>query len=582
MAYQQTIHAGSMPYALYTDIATDGVMDPEIKRPVSPWAVERYLTDNQNSPLVVYPAADCHASGVLPLFAPTQLHRDGSPSYTNSSSTCSSALSPPRDTDYCQARSSPASSEAQFMPPYEGWPHLGEFTGLADGCVSLGDVHPVQGVSAGYYEESPLLFAMPTRTGSMSSDCSNISSIEVWSDELFPNEPVHHKPLQLEPPPTPTDLTPKTPAVETEMCGPDPVDLRLPEVANAECASKHDSPYMEAEPTEIARADVEHGLLRELEVVVLPKSGRSAKSPKRKNTSKSSPEAKRAKVMAELSRARPGATASANSNNGQFTCKACPKVSFQDKASLDNHVKKQHTRPFTCIFNFAGCHSTFASKNEWKRHCTSQHIGLQYWVCQQDSCAQHTSRPNASRRSPGAVRRRSGLPCSLVEEPSSLPNGSIFNRKDLYTQHIRRMHVPAHLKKHVKGKKNVPEWEVRQRQHQLEAIRNRCQLPTHMTCPAENCTTRFDGANAWDERMEHVAKHLEKSAAGREPQVLFGGESDAALVNWAASPAIGILRRGDEGRWILQNPLRCSEPPAAPVFEDDDEDVDAEGEEVDY
>jgi hypothetical protein len=100
---------------------------------------------------------------------------------------------------------------------------------------------------------------------------------------------------------------------------------------------------------------------------------------------------------------------------------------------------------------------------------------------------------------------------------------------------------------------------------------------------------RFDGSNAWDERMEHVAKHLEKAAAGTEPPVQFGGDDDGTLVDWAASPAIGILRRGEKGKWALQNPLKAPGYPVTPVSEDDDdddddeydEDADAEGEEVD-
>lgn len=582
MAYPHTTYASSSPYSLYTDLPMDGVMDPEIKRSVSPtsttgpWSVQRYLTDKHKSPFVVYPMMDSIVPGAVSPFPQAQFHRDGSPSYTNPPSTCSSALSPARDTDYCQARSPPTSSDAQFMSPYErpyeGLPQLYEFTGLADGCVNLGDVHPIQDSCVSYYEESLQHFDMPTRTCSMSSDCSNINSSEAWNN----NEPL----------PLPTDLNSEISVVKTEICIPDPVDLCHPEVDDAECANNPGGPYMKAESVENDRENVKHGPHEKLEVE-LPKLSRNSKNHKRRSDSTSSSETKRAKVMAEQSMVRSGAKPSIQGNKGQYTCPECPKVSFKDQTSLDNHVRKQHTRPFTCIFKFAGCHSTFANKNEWKRHCASQHIGLQYWVCQQDSCAQHSNKLNTSKKSLGAVRRRSGLPCSPIEEPSALPNGSIFNRKDLYTQHLRRMHVPAHLKKQVKSKKHVPEWDAQQRVHQAEAIRTRCQLPTHMSCPAPGCTMRFDGSTAWDDRMEHVAKHLEKAAAGLEPQVQFGGDNDGTLVDWATSPAIGILRKGDKGRWVLQNPLKCSESPADSVVDDDDddnddEDADAEGEEVEY
>lgn len=311
------------------------------------------------------------------------------------------------------------------------------------------------------------------------------------------------------------------------------------------------------------------------------KSTRTSKASKRRSTSQSSTHTKRTKFNREdAAVARQSARTSIQGSNVQYSCPNCRQVTFNDKSGLDSHIKKKHTRPFTCIFAFAGCSSTFPSKNEWKRHCASQHIMLQYWVCQQDACAQVSNKPSTPKKTSSTGRRRNNCLRQPVAYPSSLPNGAIFNRKDLYTQHLRRMHVPADIKERLKSGTPVPEWDDKQHRCQEEAMKIRCQLPTHMRCPAPHCNARFDGANAWDERMEHVAKHLEKAAAGAEPQLRFDGDTDSTLVEWATSPAIGILRRGDNSRWMLLKPLETTGYPApvaaTPVKEEDDEDADAE------
>ncbi|KAI0123242.1 hypothetical protein BJ170DRAFT_555290, partial [Xylariales sp. AK1849] len=194
---------------------------------------------------------------------------------------------------------------------------------------------------------------------------------------------------------------------------------------------------------------------------------------------------------------------------GVFSCTACLDATFKDEVGLQRHVKRQHTRSFVCVFHFAGCDSTFASKNEWKRHVLSQHLMLNYWLCQQDACSKLSNGPS-----------------------SELPSGALFNRKDLYTQHLRRMHLPPAFRKEVKAKKVVPEWEDRVRMSQEDAHRLRCELPNYMRCPAIGCVAHFSGTNSWDERMEHVAKHLEKAASGLEPSLQFGGENDSTLMIW--------------------------------------------------
>lgn len=576
MTYPHTSYVDPWPYSL----CTEPPMDPEIKRSVSPastsasWQVNRFLTDKK-SPFSRYPAMDSVPSELVSAFPPAPFRRPGSPSYTNSSSTCSSGLSPPREADYYKIRS-PPTPDPPLFPPYESWdshPPVYEFTGLANGCVSLGDINLVPDLQMGYYDNR---FGYPVRSCSMSSDGSQFTH-EVWNEGKVSQPP--------------TCLSPATPGVKEEICIPDIMENHeVLEMDHMEPMNDSKSPYVTRESVD-ADQDGDDGDNNDGADAYKPynkpkispdQPTRTSKSHKRRILTQSSQDPKRAKTMDAPLVVRSATKPSIQGTKGHYTCSTCPKVSFKDRVGLDNHIKKQHTRPFTCIFEFAGCHSTFASKNEWKRHCASQHIVLQYWVCQQDGCAQASNKSALPKRASGMLRRRADCPRYPGACTSALPNGTIFNRKDLYTQHLRRMHVPQHLKNKVKSKTHVPEWDEQQRVHQDKAIRIRCQLPTHMRCPAPNCNMQFDGPTAWDDRMEHVAKHLEKVAVGSEPPMRFGGDDDNTLMNWATSPAIGILRKGENGRWALQNPLKAtgySIPPVTMGIEDDNDDADAEGEE---
>ncbi|ATY65589.1 Zinc C2H2 [Cordyceps militaris] len=227
--------------------------------------------------------------------------------------------------------------------------------------------------------------------------------------------------------------------------------------------------------------------------------------------------------------------------NATPECMEC-KQTFRDVPTLQKHVKSEHTRPLLCVFHYAGCTSRFPTKNEWKRHVASQHLALRYWICIEGTCGQT--------RGPSTRSRARNLPAF----------GSIFNRKDLYTQHIRRMHTGASEGgSPVLGssKKSVPsEVEDRVRALQANAARTRCVLPHFMRCPAPNCPSEFHGPNAWDDRMEHVACHLERAAAGEEAPVFFGGPGDETLTKWAAADGVNVTRQTADGTWTLCNPLR--------------------------
>ncbi|KAK3360087.1 hypothetical protein B0T25DRAFT_119622 [Lasiosphaeria hispida] len=255
--------------------------------------------------------------------------------------------------------------------------------------------------------------------------------------------------------------------------------------------------------------------------------------------------------------------------SSQFKCgdSACKSLaSFADQNLLEAHIKKKHTRPYPCVFDFAGCDSTFASKNEWKRHCSSQHILQHYWICQEKDCINNAN--GASPVPTNSMAARASAGGSKAKASSSTPNntgesGAIFNRKDLYTQHMRRMHMPTGLKSTPspsttsKKSKKAPAagnanaaWDAQLLSFQQAAIRSRCSLPTLMTCPAANCDLEFSGADAWDLRMEHVAKHCDAAAKGQEPRVVFGGEGDKCLTRWAGSREVDIVALAG-GQWVL-------------------------------
>ncbi|KAG9228653.1 hypothetical protein BJ875DRAFT_229877 [Amylocarpus encephaloides] len=195
-------------------------------------------------------------------------------------------------------------------------------------------------------------------------------------------------------------------------------------------------------------------------------------------------------------------------------CSLCSHAPFKDSSSLRKHIAAAHTRPFPCAFSFAGCTSTFGSKNEWKRHIASQHLCLTYYRC-------------------------SSCPQSTVEG-----KGNEFNRKDLFTQHLRRMHAPFAIKKAIaKGDSKLQqEWETHVKEMQASCLVIRRQPPQRSACPKPDCANVFEGAGSWDDWTEHVGRHMEKGEAGQ-----LG--VDRLLARWAYDNS--IIERKEDGEYRL-------------------------------
>ncbi|KAF7539614.1 hypothetical protein G7Z17_g12382 [Cylindrodendrum hubeiense] len=199
-------------------------------------------------------------------------------------------------------------------------------------------------------------------------------------------------------------------------------------------------------------------------------------------------------------------------------CNHCSHAPFKDSSSLRKHIAAAHTRPFPCAFSFAGCTSTFGSKNEWKRHISSQHLCLQYYRC--SACTQST-----------------------VEG-----KGNEFNRKDLFTQHLRRMHAPFQIKRAIaKGDSKLQtEWEAHVKEMQQSCLVQRRHPPQRSACPKPDCQTAFEGPTSWDEWTEHVGRHMEKGEGQR-----LG--VDRLLAKWALDESIIEPKADGEYRLCVGN-----------------------------
>jgi hypothetical protein len=181
----------------------------------------------------------------------------------------------------------------------------------------------------------------------------------------------------------------------------------------------------------------------------------SKKSSKRRRSSASSGSPKSPTKRTSISKP---------ANTNKVTKRARP-VSSATKKQVETDDDR---RPFPCPLATYGCNSTFASKNEWKRHVNTQHIKLGFWRC--DICPPTTD-PN--------------------DNQTFYYND--FNRKDLFTQHLRRMHAAS--------KDSNPE-------HQTRCLQSLRSPPPQSICLF--CDRTFEGPSSWEERMEHVGRHLEK------------------------------------------------------------------------
>lgn len=524
------------------------------------YVVEQFLCSEQSIPL--YPAprpqeSQCSVteSNVTPPPPFRWQGRHNSPFSQYHSSTASGIQSPCAESDlYYESTHGPSTppDQAVVSPylssmPYDQWDHSSSdfsLTGInlapPGGCVNPSVINSSQSVLVESQDSKPSMdFAL----------CRDPSFDSTNSSQYQETAPYH-----------PTSLHPesKQPFIKSEI-QPEPAQAPFypdPQSIDEDVKSPNDI-TVGPEPCDDEDEDYKPTTRR--------KPARNTRSKHRRTRSKpssSSPQSNRVSKSSASPSDAGCRIASSFSGNLQ-SCTDCSGV-FKDEAALQKHTKAQHTRPFTCVFVYAGCTSTFATKNEWKRHVSAQHLALYYYLCTHDACGQ-----------PGA--RQSPQSRSAVNAP-----GRPFRRKDLFTQHARRMHVPASARQSGKATgADTNDWDKELKVMQENAHRQRCCLPTYMRCPASGCSLEFHGEKAWDERMEHVARHLERAANGEEAKVQFGGPNDDTLLNWAAREDVGVVRLTPNG-WKLGSPLKelkVEQNVMSSVFDQGTVDEDAEGEE---
>ena len=236
-------------------------------------------------------------------------------------------------------------------------------------------------------------------------------------------------------------------------------------------------------------------------------------SPQSPNIRRRKPAATRS-VASPTQSAKVGKRPSSHKRSAPYKSKA-DEIDYSANDSNSN-------KAFPCPFVVYGCMSTFGSKNEWKRHVNTQHMRLGYWRC--DQCDQAERKPND------------------------------FNRKDLFIQHVRRMHPTNKTPKPTKSTKNTSPKVAKQDpdEQELAAAAHRCfnrlrNPPEHTCCLF--CDYPFNGAGTWDERLEHIGRHMEsRKKENKDPVDPKQWQTDASLEEWLAEEA--IIKESGKG-WIL-------------------------------
>lgn len=194
----------------------------------------------------------------------------------------------------------------------------------------------------------------------------------------------------------------------------------------------------------------------------------------------------------------------------------------------------QPTSSFPCPLALYGCASSFGSKNEWKRHVNTQHLRLDLWRC--DQCNDRETRPND------------------------------FNRKDLFVQHLRRMHhKPAEAdtsyqrRTSLTGSKGSKSKAITMEDTDPEVIaaERRCHIRLRLP-PATSsclfCPADFEGPGSWEERMEHVGRHLEQDKKeGKEALAPRVWRRDETVEQWLESE--GLIVHNSYG-WAIADGRR--------------------------
>jgi hypothetical protein len=92
------------------------------------------------------------------------------------------------------------------------------------------------------------------------------------------------------------------------------------------------------------------------------------------------------------------------------------------------------------------------------------------------------------------------------------------------------------------------EWAVKIDNLVEEGRRVERRLIREIECPVPSCGERWEGGTAWEERMEHVARHREEKGEWKGEE--SWSEKDGGLLEWAIQE--GVVRENGEGGWTLE------------------------------
>lgn len=189
-------------------------------------------------------------------------------------------------------------------------------------------------------------------------------------------------------------------------------------------------------------------------------------------------------------RKRPAASRKSNQTSTRNT--KARSVKETTTSSSSGATDREREKKYSCSFKQYGCESTFSTKNEWKRHFASQHLKLENYRCDLKGCDAASKGPND------------------------------FNRKDLFTQHLRRMHAPWTGRKTSPTTAERAEFEATLDEHARRCVKPLRAPPAKTSCTECNNIVFTD----WSKRMEHMSQHYEQ-----DPQ--FEEARDPELERWA-------------------------------------------------
>lgn len=197
-----------------------------------------------------------------------------------------------------------------------------------------------------------------------------------------------------------------------------------------------------------------------------------------------------------------GLTSTMSTLSGSFV--SHPSISgISERRRRKHHVPKSTKssgkgRPYQCTF----CTANFATKYDWQRHETSQHLSLQKWTCCLGGAILYTDKFEAKcafcgEADPDAAHLETHHYSACQEKPLL---ERTFYRKDHFFQHLRLTHEAKYVT-------HMTVWMTEQSE-----LSSRCGF----------CSAAF---NTWGARMDHLATHYKGRADMKDWQGDLGFEA---------------------------------------------------------